>query len=214
MRKTLVCLCTLFAANPAFADGAFGFKASTLGLGFEGVYTLGDRWAVRGGINAYGYEFDDDVDGIAYDGDLDLANVTLGVDFRPGGGKFRLTAGIVYNDNEITAAADPNATYTIGSTTYTQAEVGVLAADVTFDQVAPYVGIGYDISFGGDWRLSFDLGAAFQGDPEPSITSTGGLLSGAPQFQADLEAEEQNFRDDLDGFDVYPVVGIALSLTF
>ncbi|MEL7536332.1 MAG: hypothetical protein AAFZ58_05560 [Pseudomonadota bacterium] len=213
-RYICAALVALGTITTAHAEGAFGLKASTLGLGVEGVYHVSERWSLRGGINAFGYEFDDEVDGVAYDGDLDLANLSVVADFRPFRGGLRLSAGAVYNDNEIAAVADPDATYTIGNMTYTQAEVGVLAADVAIDGVAPYVGIGYDIALGDDWRLTFDLGAVFQGAPEPVLTSTGGLLSDNPQFQDDLAVEQQNFEDDLDEFDVYPVVAIGLALAF
>ncbi|MEM1264281.1 MAG: hypothetical protein AAGH76_17915 [Pseudomonadota bacterium] len=214
MPRLLLALSLAVATVVAQAEGQFGIKASTLGLGVEGVYHLSDRWSLRAGAQSYNYAFDDEFDGVAYDGDLELESLTLLADYRPWRRRFRLTGGAVVNNNRLIGVADPNATYTVGNTTYSQAQVGVLAADVEFKAVAPYLGIGYDLALGGDWQLSFDLGAAFQGEPVPTITSTGGLLSGSVAFQADLAREEDNFRDDASDYDIYPVIAIGLSLAF
>ncbi|MEM8982043.1 MAG: hypothetical protein AAGC71_03390 [Pseudomonadota bacterium] len=214
MSRSLLATALLLAPLAASADGAIGFKVSSLGLGLEGAWHLSDRWTLRAGAQTYDYAFDDEIDGVAYDGDLALESVTALADYRPWRGRFRLTAGAVYNNNQVIAVADPNATYTIGNTTYSQAEVGVLAADVAFDRVAPYAGLGVDIDLGGDWQLCFDLGAVYQGKPRPTLTSTGGVLSGDPQFVADLAREADNFRDDASDYDVYPVIAMGLSLAF
>ncbi|MEM9404185.1 MAG: hypothetical protein AAGA44_17080 [Pseudomonadota bacterium] len=210
----LVGLLACLAALPARAEFSLGVKAGTLGIGVEGTYTLNEKWSLRGGLNTFEYSFDDDVDDVTYDGDLDLSSVALLGDFRPTAGGFRITGGAIINNNEIVAVADPVPTYELGENVYTLAEVGELSADVTFDDVAPYLGIGYDFGAESNWRFGFDLGVLFQGDPEPGINSTGGTLSNDPGLRADLDAEEDSFVDDLDGFDIYPVVSLGVQYAF
>ena len=209
-----VVLISLWIAGNAQAEGSFGAKAGTLGLGLEGTWQLSPRWGIRGGLNQFDYSFDDDLDGVTYDGDLELSSIAILGDYRPWSAGFRLTGGAVFNNNEISAVADPAPSYDIGDNTYTLEEVGVLSAAGDFDSIAPYLGLGYDFGMSPNLRLILDLGVLFQGDADVRIDSTGGTLSDDPGLRADLDAEEDSFRDDLDGFDLYPVLSIGVSYAF
>lgn len=196
------------------AEATLGGKVGTLGLGIEGSYQFSDQWSVRGGFNQYDYDFEDDLDGIGFDGDLELSSVALLGDFRPFSGGFRITGGALSNGNAIKAVADPANTYEIGGNIYTQAETGVLSADTDFDNIAPYLGLGWDVGIGERLNLNFDLGVLFQGQASVSFNSVGGTLSDNPDFIADLEAEERLAEDDLDDYDLYPVLSIGISYAF
>jgi hypothetical protein len=215
MRRVLFIsiLATLLAA-PAHAEFTLGGKVGTLGLGIEGTYAFSEKWGIRAGFNTFSYDFEDDVDGVSYQGDLDLSSFSLLGDFRPQGGGFRLTGGAVINGNEVGAVADPAPTYEIGDNIYTLEEVGVLSANAEFDSFAPYLGLGYDFGMQSNLRVYIDVGVLFQGDPGVGIDSTGGTLSDDPGLRADLDAEEQSFVEDLDGFELYPVLSIGLQYAF
>ncbi|MEM7613175.1 MAG: hypothetical protein AAF270_15935 [Pseudomonadota bacterium] len=203
------------ATNPLYAeDLTVAAKVGTLGLGIEGSYAFSDRWGIRAGINHLNYSFEDDLDGVEYDGDLELGSITLLGDFRPWSGGFRISGGVVLNDNRITGVADPDATYLIDDTVYTINEVGTLSADTDFDSVSPYLGLGYDWAITDRVDLIFDLGALFQGDPDVAISSVGGTLSGDPDLRADLDAEEAFYREDLEEYDPYLVASIGLQFRF
>lgn len=209
--RAIAAAAALLLAGNSWAEGSLGVKAGTLGFGVEASWRLTPKLGVRGGFNQFDYDFDDDVDGVTYQGDLELGSAALLGDVRPWAGGFRLTAGAIVNDNRIAAVADPAATYEIGDRVYTQEEAGVLSAESDFDSLAPYLGIGYDFGLGRRLSLALDLGVLFQGDPDVAIASTGGTLSDDPTLRADLAAEEQSFRDDLEGFDLYPVLSIGLA---
>lgn len=200
--------------SQAHAEGTIGGKVGTLGLGLEGSYQFTDKWAVRGGFNQYDYDFEDDLDGVDFDGDLELRSITLLADYRPTAGGFRITGGAVFNENAIVAVADPAATYDIDDTIYTIEETGVLSADTEFDSVAPYLGLGYDWDVGERFLINFDLGVLFQGEAAVQFSSVGGTLSTDATFLADLEAEERFAEDDLEDYDLYPVLSIGLSYSF
>lgn len=218
--KMRTALCLVAACLPLGAgaepvtEPTLGLKVGTLGIGVEGSYALSERWGLRGSFNTFSYGFDDDVDGVTYDGDLDLNSIALLADFRPWSSAFRISGGALVNNNEISAAADPAPTYDIGDNVYTLEEVGQLSAVADFDTVAPYLGLGWDLRMSEALRFSLDLGVLFQGEAGVSIQSTGGTLSNDPGLRADLDAEEQSFRDDLEDYDLYPVLSVGMSYAF
>lgn len=214
MIKGITAALAVLALSQAHAETTLGGKVGTLGVGVEGSYQFTERLGVRAGFNQYDYEFEDDLDGVDFDGDLELSSVTLLGDFRPTGGGFRITGGAVFNENAIIAVADPAATYDIGDTIYTQAETGVLSADTEFDSVAPYLGLGWDLGIGERFRINFDLGVLFQGEATVSFNTVGGTLSNDATFLADLEAEERDAEEDLEDYDLYPVLSIGFSYAF
>src|SRR5688572_25347667 len=65
------------AAEPAAGTDRrlfIGPSVSTLGIGGEVGYRLNDYLTLRGGGNAFGYEYNDEIDGVDYDIDLGLAS--------------------------------------------------------------------------------------------------------------------------------------------
>ena len=136
-------------------------------------------------------------------------------DYFPFGSGFRLSGGVVFNDNSIDATATTQATYTIGNTTYTAAQVGSLTGSIDFDDVAPYIGIGWGNPFSkeSNWSFAIDIGVMYQGSPEASFTANGTLASNAA-FLADLEREEQNLNDEMDEYKYYPVISCAVTYRF
>ena len=212
--RLMIVVFACLVALPAKGEFALGAKAGTLGLGLEASYQITEKWGIRGGFNQFDFDFDDDVDGVTYQGDLALDSIALMADFRPNAGGFRLTGGGLINDNAVSAVADPVPFYDIGDNTYTLEEVGVLSAKADFDSLAPYLGLGYEFGMQSRFRVSFDLGVLFQGDPSVGISSTGGTLSDSPELREDLDAEEDSFRNDLDGLELYPVVSVGFSYAF
>jgi hypothetical protein len=93
--------------------------------------------------------------------------------------------------------------------------VGALSGKVDFDDIAPYVGIGWDTTFGKDncFGLVFELGVLYQGSPDVNLVSSGPIASD-PTFQAELAKETAALQDDLDEYKFYPVVAVGLSYRF
>ena len=54
----------------------------------------------------------------------------------------------------------------------------------------------------------------FSGEPDVSLESRGGLFSGDPTFEAEVDREEQRIREDIEDFKVYPVIQIGLTYRF
>lgn len=213
-RKPLyvIALSTWFIASAAQADFALGAKAGTLGLGLEATTSLSDYFNVRFGVNGYSTSFDETVDDIRYDADLDLRSGDLILDWHPFAGTFRLSAGVVYNKNEAHVTARPaNATVTIGGTTYSSAAAGTVTGDVTFKKTAPYVGFGWGnaVNRGSPFGFNAEIGALFQGKPDVKLQSSSAAVS-----QADLDREEQELETKLDDLKIYPVISLGFSYRF
>jgi len=212
--------CALAAASlisaPVQAGGwAVGAKFGTLGFGAEIYKSFTPAFNARLVANAFQFDDSGTEDDVTYDYEVDLNTMGAMLDWHIFRGGFRLSAGAVANGNEVSLVAKPTASYTIGDTTYTAAEVGTLNGKIDFDSVAPYVGIGWGNPVGMGKRLSLnlDVGVLFTGEPTVALTADGLLASNAA-FQADLQREQQNVQEELNDLELYPVVALGLTYQF
>lgn len=218
MIRTLAVSTVAAATLMPGAAGAFEFdyiggRAGTLGVGGEVGVSIIPGVTLRGAFNTFEYSFEEELDGVNYDGDLNLGSFGAQVDLAP----FPfvpvyVTGGVYVNDNEISAAGRPTGDVQIGNDTFTADEVGTLNTSFAFDDIAPYAGLGFKFTL---IKVQFALegGAFFQGAPQASLTATGTLASD-PTFQAELEQERQNIQNDLDNFEIYPVVNGSVRWKF
>lgn len=187
----------LFSFNSAHAESgvAVGARISTLGVGGEVTAQLVPNLNIRLGGNGAEYDYDGTESGIEYDFDLKLLSGTALVDWHPWSGGFRVSGGAMVNGNEVDFQAKSVATYTIGDTTYTTAEVGTLSGEIDFNALAPYVGIGWGnaVDKNKRWGFTLDLGVVYQGTPDVELRTNGSLASDAA-FRANLEREKTEFR--------------------
>jgi hypothetical protein len=103
----------------------------------------------------------------------------------------------------------------IGNQTFTPAQVGVLGLTGDLEDTAPFVGLGWDTTFESTGLgFKFVAGAMFTGTPQVNLVSTGGSLSSDSNFQAQLAVEEQNLQDDVNDYEVYPVVQLGVTYSF
>ena len=200
--------------SPAHAEGhSIGGKAGLLGLGIEYSYSISERIAVRGALYGSGYSFDATEGGIDYDFELNWDSLSVGVDLHPFTGPFRLSVGLLANDNGLSATSTPNQPVLVGNTVYTPAEIGTLSGGVGFDGTTPFVGLGWDWSKSKRVGFSLDLGFVSQGSPDVALVASG-LLVNDPNFAADLAAEEAELEDALDGLDVLPFASFGVTFRF
>ena len=203
-------------AQAAQAQLAVSGSIGTMGGSVEAQTQITPIIQLRGGYNYLEYGVDDTYDDIAYDGDLDLTTWGAFVDFRPFSNSFIVTAGAYFGDKGLDLTARPTQNVEIGNQTFTPGQIGTLRATAELEDTAPFLGIGWDTTFQGGTGFGFKIiaGAMFTGSPDVSMTSSGGSLSNDPNFQAQLAIEEQNLRDDVDDYEVYPVVQAGLTYSF
>jgi hypothetical protein len=222
-KKTVVAWglgCVVLGGGHAAAEGlAAGARLGTPGLGIELTKSLSSRMNVRLGGNFFGsYQYSSEQSDVSYDLTFKVCSGTALVDFHPGGGAFRLSAGVLYNKARIDGAARTSGTYTIGGTTYTGPEVGTLSAAIRFRrELAPCFGFGFGNAVGRGRRLTFsvDTGVALQGSPVTSLTTTGPISTDA-RFQTDLARERGEVDAELAKYyyKYYPMIVVGAAYRF
>jgi hypothetical protein len=204
-------------------------EISTLGLGGHVIRRIIPNLNARVGLNAFGvgFEIEDDSSEATttYDVDLNLLNVSTLVDYHPfKSSGFKMTSGLVFNNNNIEGTATTDGEIEIGDQTYTANEVGSVDTEIEVTRsVAPYLGIGWGNAVKASKGLGFwfNLGLMFGGSPDIEVTPN--INQNLPQAQREqLEAEvnqeiddeEKEIEDDLAVMDVYPVGTIGISYQF
>lgn len=203
-------LVLLLAGQGAAADSfALGAKAGTTGLGLEGTFRMSETLNLRGGFYAFDYSTDIEEDEIQYDGDLDLSNAGLFLDWHPRQGGFRVSIGGVQSGNAFKGTADGE--LEVGENTY----VAELQADVDWDGFAPYLGIGWGNAVrSAGWSFSFDVGVMFTGEPSVSLAGTVNDPLLQQQFEDDVAREEETLRQELEDYKYYPVINLGVAYRF
>ncbi len=188
-------------------------KFGTLGPGGDVTVNLGKKANLRGGINLFGYKRTVDLDEARVDGDIDLHTIPVLLDWHPAGSGFRLSGGVIFNENKISLTASPNETLSFQGADYT---VESLDGEVSFNEISPYIGIGYGDAVGGNgrWRFACDFGLMYHDKPDVFVEATARNPFIQAQLDRDLQAEKEEFEEDIENFVVYPVVSVGFSFAF
>lgn len=213
--KTTLAVFALVVSGAAFADFGVGFKAGTLGLGLEGRWDPLPALDVRLGFNTYDFDATGSEAGINYDAVFAMETIYLTGNFRFPLSPFRVTAGVFSNGNEVQLASQDTggASFDIGGTTYTAAEVGQLQSTTSFEDIAPYAGVGYDFEVFGKVGLNLDIGLLWQGEGSVQIQADG-LAADQPAFQMALELERLEIENEISDYKAWPVLSLGFVYNF
>ncbi len=209
-----------------------GFKASSLGLGFEVATHVSHRTNVRGGLNAFSYSRGYNNGGIHYAGQLKWLSAEAHFDWFPFARAFHLSPGLIaYNDNHVTATASVpgGKTFTLSGTTYESDPTNPISgnARLDFNKVAPTFLLGFGNLVprkGRHFSVNIEAGVAFQGSPHVALNLTGSACdsSGAncrnvatdPTIQRNVQGEQTKISNDLKPFKYYPLVSLTIGYRF
>jgi len=204
---SVLSLSTLFAQ-----DWAVALKASTLGGNLEVYRSFGDQFNAHVGISYFGLQQDlDETDDYLAKAEVGLMTISALGDFFPfQSSSFRITGGLIFNMNQIDATLTPADEYVVGGDTYTPEDLGDLNANISFNPVAPYIGLGFGNPTGGESGLGFvfDIGTMYQGVSVVDLTATGLLEPSA------AEDQEVLIQDNLNWFKWYPIISLGLTYKF
>ena len=218
MKKSAVVLAALMAvAVPTVASAqlSVGARAGTLGLGGEVSFGLTRLLAVRGGIGFIPYTYEDTFQDVAYEVTAPERIWNVGVDFYPTGGGLRLSAGLL-NRPSIDLLASGQQTATIGGRQYA-GDINIQGSLANESETAPYATIGFGRATGRGFGFFVDLGAAFVGEGEISLTGTCTETTTGqpcPEFQQRLQQEEDEANAQLDDFGSFVKVHPILQIGF
>ncbi|PAX57041.1 hypothetical protein [Brunnivagina elsteri] len=157
---------------------------------------------------------------VTYDANLNLFNVSTLVDYHPfKKSGFRVTGGLVFNDNNLEGKAriKDGVTFEYDGNRYTNKDIASVKAKVSSsNNIAPYLGIGWGnaVKPGKRWGFSANLGVVFSGSPQVDLDANIVNDSLSEQINRDLRVEEKELEDDLNGFKIYPVLSLGVSYHF
>ncbi len=209
----------VLTATPAAHAQTLAARAGSSGLGVEVGLGVNSLLGVRANLLGGSYTREATEANIRYEGTLKLANSSLLLDLHPFAGNFRLSAGALYNNNKLDATGRADGgTYDINGVQYPASALGTLQANVRWDKLSPYVGFGWGAKPQAESGLfmTADVGAFWM---KSSATLTGNCSALLPalacqQLQSDLRAEEQQFRDEVAKYKLYPVLSVGVGYRF
>jgi len=212
----------LVLAAPLLARADVGIyaKGGTLGVGGGVGVGITDSIRLRAGYTALNISRDISDTDVDYSGDLKLGGGEALVDWHPFAGSFRITGGLTFNRNKVTADGKPSGgTYTLNDHTYTTAEIGSLDGTVKFKSTAPYLGVGWGdvVDKAGHFSFIADIGILFQGSPDTKLNVNCGTAVSAmqcAQINSDVKAEERDLNDKADDYKYWPVVSLGVAYRF
>ncbi|MBS63904.1 hypothetical protein [Salinisphaera sp.] len=207
------------ACGAQAGDFSVGAVAGTLGVGGQVSYAWTERVQTRAMVAGFSTDVDFTADGgsdLDYSGNVDLLHGALLLDYHPFGGVFRLTGGVMLNDDKINGSAVcEQTTCDLGDNEGILVQGDRLDATARYDSVSPYIGFGWGKSPGAEGGLGFsaDIGVFYLGDPDVNVELSG-ASSVNPIARDAVEEEKDGIQDDLDKLPIYPVVMLGLDYRF
>ena len=206
----LLIILTSTTKNLTAQDYAASIKISTLGINAEGIRSFGPELNARLGVAFFSYSINDLANSTDFSaaGDLKLLSISALADWFPFENSFRITGGLMINLNKASMTLTPKKTYSDGNTQYTPEKLGNLTAEIDFNKIAPYLGIGFGNPTSGASGVgfTFDIGAFYQGGPKANMTATKLLEPSSSQGPV--------LEENLKWFKFYPVISFGLTYKF
>jgi len=195
----------VFAACGSVQAAGIGIRAGTTGIGADVAFNVAPTLDARVGYSGLKWSHDVDTSNVSYKGDAKLSNLNALLDFHPLGPVFRLTGGLILNDNKYEATGRPN----VGP--------GSINAKVEAgNKAAPYLGVGWGNVAGAGVNFYADLGLMFMGSPKATLTPdcTGLSAAQCSALQSQAASEQGALEDKLHRFKAYPVINIGVTIGF
>ena len=209
IRKYIAKLSLTLAIAPAAVmagdSGAVYTQIGSNGLGLGYGTSISQDWAVRGQYNFAKFSYSGNVSDFGSNATLeakiDWSTFQVVGDWYPSDGGFRLTGGLVLNNNKITIS---------GSGNVNNKPATVNGEIKMSDSISPYLGLGYSTRPKDAKGLGviFDLGVMFQ-DPKAKLTATGTGITAA-----DIAAQQAQMQDAVNSLKYYPVLGLGINYAF
>ena len=242
-RLILAAALILGSSSASAIDFGVGVKAGTVGFGADLSFVVSQTVNVRASFTQADFNESDtitleDADNQAnIDADLNVefGSSALLLDWYVFDGTFHVTAGMMKNDSSATLTGNlTGGTATIEGKTYNIATAfqnnGAMTGRLNFgDSYEPYLGIGWGRKADDDpgLSLSFEIGVVMM---DPSVDLTAPNLNGATvtatdaqgntitvdadTLQTDVTAAEATANQDLEDFELYPVISLGLNYAF
>ena len=216
----------LFVSNAFALDFGIGVGAGTNGTGLN--LSVGLTKTVNLRLNAAQIDIGDESETVTvgddgFEGDIDAeldfdygATAVL-FDWHAFDNGFRFTAGMMKNNGSADISGVLQDNIVVDGDPLLTTDLGEIGGDFSLgDSYQPYVGIGWGRGAGGDGGFSFsaDLGlAVLDPDVDLEATTTGGTYTQS-ELDAILTDLEKDAEDELDDFELWPVLAIGVNYAF
>ena len=212
-----------------FSSVTVAVNASTLGTGIQIATPLSHKLGLRGQGNFFSFDYLFSIDGVSYDSRLNLRSGGLSLDWYPTRHSFRISPGILYYKNNLTAVSGvPAGNYfELGSQGFINSVDDPLNgnASVIFPHhIAPMVTFAYNLVGKRESRFSMplELGVAYTGAAKIDVTLNGTACTNEGCFtfannqeaQDSLQEEIKKLNGELESYPVYPIVSIGFAYRF
>jgi hypothetical protein len=200
-----LCLIPAAARADSFDPLSYGVHVSTLGDGITLERPLLFDLSARVTTGFLSTSSQQTYDGNPWTSTFHENNAVVAMDWRPYGGRWRLSGGLLLGGDHVDKVAQNVAgNYLLNGNTYAAGAAGVVSAHVSFARPAIYLGFGGGTGIFKGLTISFDAGIVIR-NGTLSTNATGPLQANA-QFENDLAATAAQFRTRL----VQPVIGVGL----
>lgn len=168
-----------------FSSISVGAQVSTIGSGITLekplLYDFSARIATGGGSTSQQSAYDK----TPYATTSRFNNVAVIADFRPYGGRYRLSGGLVFGGDRIDNVAEAGGgTIRVGNGVYPTSGTGMVTTRLAFNRPSLYAGVGTGTGIIRGFALAFDAGILVR-NGTPSANATGPLATN-PVFAANL----------------------------
>jgi hypothetical protein len=220
-----------------FSRLAFGGGISPMGINLQAAVNASRHINVRGVGNVFNYSLNNfTTNGMNLNGKINLASAGVSLDVYPFPNHgFRLSPGaLFYNQNAATAdvTVAGGTSFELNGVTYYASSTnpitgnGSLGLHTRNPAFTMTTGWGNMISRrGSHFSVPVEVGAAFIGTPALNIALTGGQacdqfglncvnVATDPTVQANLQAQIQKYKDDINPFQYYPIVSVGVAYNF
>ena len=201
-----LCVQPTIARADSFDPISFGVQLSTLGYGITLERPLLFDLSARVATGLLQSTGERTYDNSPWSSNFHENNVLVAMDFRPYGGRWRLSGGLLFGSDHVDrTAGNVNGNVMLNGTTYPASGTGNIVATTSYARPAVYLGVGTGTGILKGLSIAFQAGFVIRNG---SLTTTAsGPLAGNPQFQSDLAATTAQFHTRI----IQPVVGVGLS---
>ena len=104
-----------------------------------------ERFGIRGLVDSGSVAYDYDQSGaLLYDGQFRLGTGVLLADWHPYASGFRLSGGLLYNNQRFTGTAQPSGRMSVNGISYSS--VGLRTGAMAVSRATPYLGVGWGLT--------------------------------------------------------------------